>query len=435
MNIELSITDITESNRHKKLTAAAYALSEQMGLDAEIKAPWLEKARAYKYISKEWKNGQWVYEYPNTENEKVANLANQCELITGIKPLRVNVYNAAKVATKELLKLQGIIRNGDYRCPALENRKIADVNIAHTIKKGATPRKPEVIMKRARFIPFILPIISKTGHLHDVRKNSDGTYSYEIVGRVEIDEKDKQGQKIKKKYAVSVVLFDKEKKPGKNLLYISVFGISHNMIKSIQEVAGLATDPMNSHWVAPGNYLPGTGFLRSQGSGLSVPRPPGKPGFGFPNGLDLRYLQPQAHNLIIPYISAKSIEKYPDIEIFIQNITGQNKKAKFAKAIRAAASRLNVPVSVGKKGARESRAGEPYMYPVQQELSDYWTGYYQAITRKIYKVVIDALGLPPVAIETMRKALGESGNLRYRGTVIYNPETGKPLKVKEFIVI
>ena len=50
--IELTITDITESNRHDKLITAAYALSEQMGLDAEIETPWLEKAKTHKYISK-----------------------------------------------------------------------------------------------------------------------------------------------------------------------------------------------------------------------------------------------------------------------------------------------------------------------------------------------------------------------------------------------
>jgi hypothetical protein len=32
----------------------------------------------------------------------------------------------------------------------------------------------------------------------------------------------------------------------------------------------------------------------------------------------------------------------------------------------------------------------------------------------------------------MRKALGDSGILRYRGKVIYNPETGEPLKNKDF---
>ncbi|MDR1230043.1 MAG: hypothetical protein LBK61_01440 [Spirochaetaceae bacterium] len=116
------------------------------------------------------------------------------------------------------------------------------------------------------------------------------------------------------------------------------------------------------------------------------------------------------------------------LELTITGINSGNYRQKITKAIRVISRHLGVPVNVQK--AEHSR--EPYFYDIQQELSDQWTGYYQGIIRKIYSAAIEALGLPSVEAETVRKALGESGNLRYRGQVIYNPETGNPIKIKEF---
>jgi hypothetical protein len=117
------------------------------------------------------------------------------------------------------------------------------------------------------------------------------------------------------------------------------------------------------------------------------------------------------------------------LELTITDINTLNYRQKITKAIRAISQHLGVPMAAHKV----EHTHEPYFYDIQQELSDQWTGYYQGMLRKIYGTVIEALGLPPVEVETiMRKALGDSGALRYQGKVIYNPETGKPLKIKEF---
>jgi hypothetical protein len=116
------------------------------------------------------------------------------------------------------------------------------------------------------------------------------------------------------------------------------------------------------------------------------------------------------------------------LELTITDIHIGNYRQKLTKAIRKVTQYLGVPISVRKM----EHTREPYFYNVQQELSDQWTGYYQGIIRKIYKVVIEAMGLPSVEVETMRKAMGDSDILRYRGRIIYNPETGKPLKNKDF---
>jgi hypothetical protein len=116
------------------------------------------------------------------------------------------------------------------------------------------------------------------------------------------------------------------------------------------------------------------------------------------------------------------------------------------KAIRAISKKLNVPVSVESKGRVHGQ--EPYLYDIQQELADCWIAFYSHILKNIYETVIATLGLPRVEVETMRKAIGGDDPLRYigfglvgkllhklgfyKGKVIYNPETGTPVKQKEF---
>ena len=138
------------------------------------------------------------------------------------------------------------------------------------------------------------------------------------------------------------------------------------------------------------------------------------------------------HDLSIPHVYEKSIHEYPDLEISITDITPENRKDKFAKAVRAVSRHLHVPVSIAGKDGKNRHAGEPYLYPVQQELSDRWAGYYKNLIQKVYDAAVLALGLPPVAVETMNKAVGGNGALKYRGRIVYNPETGQPLKNKDF---
>jgi hypothetical protein len=118
-----------------------------------------------------------------------------------------------------------------------------------------------------------------------------------------------------------------------------------------------------------------------------------------------------------------------NIELAITDITAQNRKAKLLKAISAISQKMGIPVSIEKREHKQ----EPYLYPIQQELSDQWTGYYSRLLKEVYKAVCNTLDLPETQVETaMRKAIGDSGILRYRGKVIYNPQTGQPLKNRDF---
>jgi len=384
---ELLITDIDEENKYDKFVAAAYALSEQMGLDPIIEAPWLEKAKTHKYISKEWENGQWEYEYPKSNNERRVNIANQTELITGIQPLQVDQSNVVSKVNSYFVELRKKIKTGLY-CRAMQNKKIVGIDTKHFFTQSKGLKRPmSELLKRAILLPFIIPIIEKTGRISHSQKNNIGGYDFELSGRAEINGKN---------HAVTIVLTSR---PG-GLLYLSIIGIQNSMVKSLNSPEYIGS-------------------------------PPGLPTLSSLSPVRKQSLPCLNRNLIIPYISAVSMEKLPNLEIFVENITPQNRKMKFAKAMRAVSANLGIPLSIVKK--ENGHAGEPYFYPMQQELSDQWTGCYQGIIKKIYTVVALALDLPTVQIETvMKKAMGDSGVLKYRGKIIYNPETGQPLKNHDF---
>jgi len=135
------------------------------------------------------------------------------------------------------------------------------------------------------------------------------------------------------------------------------------------------------------------------------------------------------------------------IGIRVDDITRKNRKVKFVSAMATLAKALDLPYRIEK--ARKSdkpHTQEPYFYKFQEELSERWAAYYQFLLKTIYQGVTNALGLPQVETETIRKAIGDD-LLRYRkwgwfgrilslfgykGKVVFNPETGDPIRQKEF---
>ena len=132
------------------------------------------------------------------------------------------------------------------------------------------------------------------------------------------------------------------------------------------------------------------------------------------------------------------------IGIFIKDITPQNRKMKFLTATRQIAKTLNIPYGIVK--AKKHHGPEPYLYRVQEELSERWAAYYQFLLKTIYEGVINALDMPKVEAETIRKALNDDllrykrwgwfgrvlSLFGYKGKVVYNPESGMPIRQKEF---
>jgi hypothetical protein len=131
-----------------------------------------------------------------------------------------------------------------------------------------------------------------------------------------------------------------------------------------------------------------------------------------------------------------------NLELSITGINTANRRVKMLKAIRAMSKSLGVPVSVETKG--KVHGHEPYLYPIQQELANRWADYYSPIIQSVYYAAAAALELPRVEVETMKKAIdddvlrykGRIGKILsifgYKGRIVYNPETGQPISVRDF---
>jgi hypothetical protein len=114
-----------------------------------------------------------------------------------------------------------------------------------------------------------------------------------------------------------------------------------------------------------------------------------------------------------------------NFELSITDITPQNKKAKVLKAVRALSQRLGVPVSVeGRK--KQHNHGEPFLFRSHEELIYKWYNHFSTAVNDTYNFVASYFGLPEVRI------ISKADILRYKGKIIYSPETGEPIKQRDW---
>ncbi len=389
--MELEITNITEENKKEKLTASALVLAYMLDIPLELNGVMMEKAKLHKYLKKEFKNGKWYYMY----EDDLKNARTKVELCTS-EPLRVNEKNARQIAKQFISDWKkDWQRNPEKRkCPALNYTKIGFDSISFNhlgIKGGGIVRTIKELMKRVRILPFAKEILEGKnkgiGTIVRVDENKKLVY-YEVVGRAIINGKEE---------TISVIV-SKYKPDAKK--YISV-------IKKALKKSGLSVSLSRQD----------TCMLRS---------------------IQANTAAYHTTNTILPQSTQKN-KSYPDIILDIQNITKANKYDKFTKALKAAAKQLNTPIGV----LELEKKGEKHLYPIKQELSDYWASFYSNILDELYISLTEVLELPAVSIETMQKSLISKlaqavkklfGNfkLKYKGTIVYNPETGDPIRRKDF---
>lgn len=102
------------------------------------------------------------------------------------------------------------------------------------------------------------------------------------------------------------------------------------------------------------------------------------------------------------------------------NITPQNCRYKFEKAIHAVSKQLGIPVSVEKQNTEHT--GEAFAFASQEQLTYKWYDYFNNAIKEVYYFVADYFDLP------IQNVLQKAGKLIHRGQIIYSPETGKPIK-------
>lgn len=118
---------------------------------------------------------------------------------------------------------------------------------------------------------------------------------------------------------------------------------------------------------------------------------------------------------MIKHIPADSSTNYGNLLVRITDFD----RSKIEKAVHKIALSLDADISGASKG-------ETFVYKAQEELVDKYFKEFTNRTRAIYNFVISYFDLPDIRI------VSKAGELKYKGKVLYNPETGKPIKESEW---
>ena len=118
---------------------------------------------------------------------------------------------------------------------------------------------------------------------------------------------------------------------------------------------------------------------------------------------------------IIKHIPADNSPKIESLTVRLMNFD----RSKIEKAVHKVALSLDADVLASSKG-------ESFVYESQKEITE---NFYKRVTnsaRAIYDFVINYFDLPDIRV------ISKAGELRHKGKILYNPETGKPIKESEW---
>ena len=118
---------------------------------------------------------------------------------------------------------------------------------------------------------------------------------------------------------------------------------------------------------------------------------------------------------MIKHIPADSSTNYGNLLVRITDFD----RSKIEKAVHKIALSLDADISGASKG-------EAFVYKSQEEIVDKFFKDFTNRTRAVYNFVISYFDLPDIRI------VSKAGELRHKGKILYNPETGLPIKESEW---
>ena len=118
---------------------------------------------------------------------------------------------------------------------------------------------------------------------------------------------------------------------------------------------------------------------------------------------------------MIKHIPVDASKNYGNLLVRITDFD----KSKIEKAVHKVALSLDTDISGASKG-------ESYVYEAQKELAEGFFKEFTDKTRAIYNFVISYFDLPDIRI------VSKAGELKYKRKILYNPETGLPIKESDW---
>ena len=113
-------------------------------------------------------------------------------------------------------------------------------------------------------------------------------------------------------------------------------------------------------------------------------------------------------------IPADNTRKLPDVNIKIRDYSQE----KIQKALRTMSMSLGVPLKAAK--------GEVFFYKAQEDLTNKWCMFFSEFVHNTYDFVTDYFDLPKKTV------MSKSENLTHKGKILYYPESGEPIKQKDW---
>ena len=464
--------------------------TEKFYYDLKMKFAESDKAddieKSTKYIKRWFSNGAWHYKYPakyrasqNRTKAKI-DIAKETKLIQGIQPLE---NFTEKEIDEALLNLSLYAMDGKLKCPALGNHSVYITNRTqeHIKETHGQLRTDSEMKHKAKYIPFV-PEILKNGKICEKSSSKQGVI-YGIIGQVKYFDKKKNKSVIeslelainydkdlrkfvfsfadktikkslfnykdfndhfsagpmvdtetvpitiyslsdlpKKSSKVFKLKYDKvgnlpsQKKKGStevppNCNIQQIQKMSRKNTKELQKSLGLNDQEFESYLFS----IQGNKIHKSFNVEVTDITENNKYKKVEQVEKTLRAIYNNVP-FVINHIDTKgdNSEKYQNITL---GITDFNKE-KIEKAVHSIALALDVEPNVSNKG-------EPFLYKAQEDFTNNMIKEILKETKKIYLFVIDYFNLPDIRV--ISKA-----NLRHKGKIVYNPETGKPITKKEW---
>lgn len=437
---------------------------EKIMQDRETENTDVEKSRIPKYIKKiPLGNGDYKYIY--YDNKKLQKKID----FTLCKPLNCTKANAAKKGGQFLKDWQDDWKNNPEKSKvwALNNEKVYlktkgnnKISLFHfTHKGGGKIRTPDEIFKRALLLPIAKAMLEGKNkcRVYQVRKYADRV-EYELVGKTKVNGKSR---------VVSVII---SKFYGQNKVYISTinkavseidtayitdvyFTGPKTLTSQIKLNLGIPVDESRQSKTLSGNALTLPGKTQGAASGnyaiqqpkhnQTIPQNDKKSNIKLDyNGEDMFH---KSFDIEIAEITEANREKkaeqtqkalnaiYARQPFAVRHVKAENgekvfnnlvlrissfDKGKIEKAVHTMAFTLDTKI-------KSSGNGEAFNYKSQEELTDRFVNELTEKTKNLYSLLVVWLGLPEVRI--LSKA-----NLTYKGKILYNPESGEPIKQSEW---
>lgn len=349
-------------------------------------------------------------------NDRRAYLANKARLITGIEELACTEKNFFAIGKEKLNQMNTEVKQRDVICK-INQRKINHVDQNHIFRDKNTDENKAL---RVRALPFVLPIIEEYGVRGKKRIVGDNEYQ-EIVGKADLT--NRKGTKTR--CAITIILKRNLKTESQELRQLSVFVVDNKVIKSFatgtnridRKSPGPARSTMlnDFHSTVYPDTIPHNSSIVNKSVEISIvditEGNKEEKLVQFAKALDCLS---QGKKPRIKRIKADATEQLPNIIIHFRRVD----KNSIVKALNGTAMVLKSSVPA---------KGEEFTYQCHKDMMEGINRDLASLAHKTYSFVQSYFGLPEIT--TMSKA-----DMRWKGKLIYSPETGRPITQKEWKV-